>query len=502
MTLALAATGVAKQFGGTPALADAGIRVRQGTVHALLGGNGSGKSTLIKCLAGVYTADAGTVSIHGVEIAAAAITSRRAQAAGLRFVHQDLGLFDGLTVAENFALDAGFPTGAIGRIRWRALRARVAGLLDRYGIAASPDTPVGALRPATKTLVAITRALQDQRGSEFVLLLDEPTASLPDAESRALMEALRARADAGQTILLVSHRLPEVLGVADDFTVFRDGRVVASLEAAHPTEDELVALMTGRPPMRDDARPAKAGTPVVLDVAALACGPLRGLDLAVHEGEIVGVAGLLGSGRSTLLGAVFGRHAPSAGTVRLDGAEITGRPIRDIMRHGVAYVPESRLLDAAFPSMSVRENASAAVLHRYFSGWMRLGAERADTRDLIQRFGVKARSTEAHLATLSGGNQQKLVLARWLRRDPRLLLLDEPTQGVDAGARAEIHRTIRSYAAAGCAVLVASSDFTEIADLCERVVVLHDGRVATTVAGDELNADLLTELVQKEAVIA
>ena len=502
MSLALEATRVAKHFGGTPALADAGIRVRQGTVHALLGGNGSGKSTLIKCLAGVHTADSGTVSIHGVQIPAAAITSRRAHAAGLRFVHQDLGLFDGLTIAENFALDNGFPTGAIGRIRWRALRSRVAGLLDRYGVAASPDTPVGALRPATKTLVAITRTLQDQQGSEFVLLLDEPTASLPDAESRALMEALRARADAGQTIVLVSHRLPEVLGVADDFTVFRDGRVVTSLEAAHPTEDELVALMTGRPPTRDSARPAPVGTPVVLEVTALSCGPLRGLEMSVHEGEIVGVAGRLGSGRSTLLGAVFGRYAPSTGTVRIDGTEITGRSIRAIMRHGVAYVPESRLLDATFPSMSVRENASAAVLRRYFTGWMRHGAERADTRELIHRFGVKAGSTEAHLATLSGGNQQKLVLARWLRRDPRLLLLDEPTEGLDAGARAEIHRTIRAYAAAGCAVLVASSDFTELADLCERVAVLHDGRVATTVAGDELNADLLTELAQKEVVIA
>lgn len=502
MTVALEATGVAKHFGGTPALADAAIRVRAGTVHALLGGNGSGKSTLIKCLAGVYTADAGSVSIRGGILDAAELTPRQAHAAGLRFVHQDLGLFDGLTIGENFALDDGFPTNPLGGIRWRALHERVAGLLELYGIAAGPETPVGSLRPATKTLVAIARALQDQEGSEFILLLDEPTASLPDAESRALMDSLRQRANAGQTIVLVSHRLPEVLGVADDFTVFRDGRVAASLESANPSEDELVSLMTGRAAVRQARNEPAASGAVVLDVRGLVAGPLDGLHLSVSEGEIVGVAGLLGSGRSTLLNAVFGSQRPLSGTVTLAGEDITGRPIGDVMQRGVGLVPESRLRDAAFASMSVRENASAAVLRSYFSGWMRRRAERADTHELIRRFAVKAPSSEAHLSTLSGGNQQKLILARWLRRDPRLLLLDEPTQGVDAGARADIHRTIRGYAAQGRAVLVASSDFTELAQLCDRVVVLHRGRAAMSVSGVDLNADRLTELVQKEGVIA
>jgi ribose transport system ATP-binding protein len=241
---------------------------------------------------------------------------------------------------------------------------------------------------------------------------------------------------------------------------------------------------------------------VVLDVRDLVAGPLDGLHLSVAEGEIVGVAGLLGSGRSTLLNVVFGAQRPVSGKVTVAGEDVTGRPIAKVMRRGVALVPESRLRDAAFASMSVRENASAAVLQRYFAGWMRQRAERADTRELIKRFAVKAPSGEAHLSALSGGNQQKLVLARWLRRDPQLLLLDEPTQGVDAGARADIHRTIRGYTAQGRAVLVASSDFTELAQLCDRVVVLHRGRVAMSVTGDELTADRLTELVQKESVIA
>jgi ribose transport system ATP-binding protein len=502
VTVALEATGLAKQFGGTPALTDAAIRVRQGTVHALLGGNGSGKSTLIKCLAGVHTADAGSVSIGGEQLAAVELTPRRAHASGLRFVHQDLGLCDGLTIAENFALADGFPTNRVGGIRWRVLHDRVAALLTLYGIDAGPGTPVGALRPSTKTLVAIARALQDQEGNEFILLLDEPTASLPDTESRALMRALRQRADAGQTIVLVSHRLPEVLSVADDFTVFRDGRVAASLVSADPGEDELVRLITGRAPVSQLTRGVRPSGRVVLDVRGLVSGPLDDLDLSVFEGEIVGIAGLLGSGRSTLLSSIFGAQRPVRGTVTVEGADITGQSIPVTMQRGVALVPESRLRDAAFASMSLRENASAAVLGRYFAGWMRHRAERTDTRDLMQRFGVKAQSSEAKLATLSGGNQQKLVLARWLRRNPRLLLLDEPTQGVDAGARADIHRTIHSYAAEGCAVLVASSDFTELAQLCDRVVVLRHGRVAMSVTGDELNADRLTELVQKENVIA
>jgi ABC-type sugar transport system ATPase subunit len=499
VTLALEATSVVKHFGGTPALADANIRVRQGTVHALLGGNGSGKSTLIKCLAGVHAADAGEIRVRSRHIPAGEMTSRRAHAAGLRFVHQDLGLFESLTVAENFAIAEGFPVTVVGSVRWRALRARVGDLLALYGIAAAPDTPVGALRPATRTLVAIARALQDQEGSEFVLLLDEPTASLPDAESRSLMRALRHRADLGQTIVLVSHRLPEVIGIADDFTVFRDGRVAASLEAATPTEDQLIALMTGRAPAGHTARAtAERGQPA-LEVTGLVAGPLNGLDVSVGAGEIVGVAGLLGSGRSTLLSSVFGAHRPRTGSVRVLGRELSGRSVRQRMRHGVALVPESRLRDAAFLSMSVRENLSVAVLPRYFRGWMRRRPERAEAGDLLRRFGVKASSTETGLATLSGGNQQKVVLARWLRRDPLVLLLDEPTQGVDAAARLDIHATIRESAAGGCAVLVASSDLSELAQLCDLVVVLRSGRITATVAGDELTADRLTELIQKEA---
>jgi ribose transport system ATP-binding protein len=499
VTYSLEAHGISKHFGGARALADASIRVRPGTVHALLGGNGSGKSTLIKCLAGVYPADTGAVRLRGREIAAEAITPQLADEAGLRFVHQDLGLFDFLTVAENFALGTRFPRNPIGGIRWRSLRRRVAELLRRFEIQAGPDTPVGRLRPATKTMVAIARALQDQEDNEHILLLDEPTASLADAESRELMESLRRRAAAGQTIVLVSHRLPEVLATAHDFTVFRDGRVAGTLESAAPTEDQLIELMAGRAE-RTSVRHGPASTgEVALQLDQIVAGPLTGLSLSVAAGEIVGLAGLLGSGRSTALGVSFGVRRPAGGSVRMSGRDVTGQPASAMIRRGAALVPQDRLLESVWPSMSVAENLSMSVLGRFFRGWMRRGPECAEAAALVRRFGIKTPSVAVPIAGLSGGNQQKVVLSRWLRRDPAVLLLDEPTQGVDVMSRADIYRHIRAAAAQGCAVLVASSDFSELADLCDRVVVLREGRAAASVPASELTADRLTDLVQRTA---
>ncbi|EFC80047.1 ATP-binding cassette domain-containing protein [Parafrankia sp. EUN1f] len=333
------------------------------------------------------------------------------------------------------------------------------------------------------------------------------------------MVALRQRAAAGQTIVLVSHRMREVLDVADDFTVFRDGRLARSLVAASPTEEDLVTAMAGQRVPSQQARsantasvgsasatasasaaiPDEAGDrDPVLAISDLAVGPLVGLELAVAPGEVVGIAGLLGSGRSTTLGAVFGLRQPVAGRVRLAGEDVTGLPTRAMMKRGVALVPQDRLGDAALTGMTVRENASLSVLRNYYRGWMRAGRERRDTRELASAFRVRTPSVETPLAALSGGNQQKVVLARWLRRTPSLLLLDEPTQGVDVVARADIYRAVRDSAAAGCAVLVASSDFDELARLCDRVVVLRAGRAAVTVPAEELSADLLTALTQKE----
>jgi len=494
---ALSVAGLTKRFGATLALDDAALSVRPGTVHALLGGNGSGKSTAIKVLAGVHQADTGRVQIGGRDQDLASWSAADARAAGLRFVHQDLGLFDGLSIAENFAFASGFPTRSSTSIRWRSLHHRVREVLDDYELDVDPRTPINELRPADRTMVAIARALQDaSAGGErgLVLVLDEPTASLAQHESALLLSKLRRRAELGQTVLMVSHRMSEVLSVAHDFTVFRDGRTVATLVDAHPTEDELVELMAGR--AVDALRPVGDTTATSsprLSVRGLAGGPLRDVDLEATVGEIVGIAGLVGSGRSTLLRMLFGDRRPDAGEVTLDGRRYRPRDVSDAILSGVAYVPEDRAGEAAFPDLSIADNLSVTRLRSYWSArGMNRRREHAVGRGLISDFKVKAAGTTAPFSSMSGGNQQKVVLARWLQRDPSLLLLDEPTQGVDVMSRVDIYATIREAARRGAAVLVASSDASELRALCDRIVILRDGRADEVLDADGLDPDVLT----------
>lgn len=508
--VALRMAGLSKSFGPTRALDGAELAVLRGTVHALLGGNGSGKSTAIKILAGVYHADAGWIEVGGTSRDAVGWSALDARQAGIRFVHQDLGLFDQLSVVENFALDAGYPTGPSGRVMWRRLHDRVAGLLEKFEIDADPRLPVGALRPAQRTMVAIARALQDDTG-EAVLVLDEPTATLPAHESRVLLRAIRRRADLGQTIVMVSHRMAEVLSVAHDFTVFRDGRTVATLteeDGTAPTEDELIALMTGRrlgTALANDtshqARQRLQARDAALEVRGLSGGPLRGVDLVVSPGEIVGVTGLVGSGRTSLLKTVFGEHRPASGSVAIAGRRQTGREdVCTRMAQGIAYVAEDRLGESSFSTLTLRENLSASVLRHFWRArGMAVGEERRTAAELVDRYAVKTAGVESFFSSLSGGNQQKAILARWLRREPTVLLLDEPTQGVDVMSRADIYDTVRRTAARGCAVVVASSDFVELSTLCDRVVVLADGVVHTERRGEQLTPDHLTAATQSSA---
>jgi ABC-type sugar transport system ATPase subunit len=495
--VALSLAGLTKRFGATLALDDASLTVRPGTVHALLGGNGSGKSTTIKVLAAVHQADAGQLVVGGREHDLQSFGPAEARAAGLRFVHQDLGLFEGLSIAENFAFDAGFPVQAGNRVRWGRLHERVAAALDSYELHVDPRTPINELRPSDRTMVAIARALQDADGSagnDLVLVLDEPTASLAQHESELLLGRVRRLADRGQTVVLVSHRMSEVLSVADDFTIFRDGRTVATLVGASPTEDELVELMAGR--AVDALRPvaaSSAGVELRLRVRGLAAGPLVAVDLDVHRGEIVGIAGLVGSGRSSLLRAVFGDLRPRAGTMTINGRAHVPRDVAGAMRDGVALVPEDRGREAAFADLTIADNLSMTRLGSYWS-WRGMNARREQSisRRLIDDFKVKASGPAAVFTSMSGGNQQKVVLARWLQRDPAVLLLDEPTQGVDVMSRVDIYRTVREAASRGTAVLVASSDATELLALCDRVVILREGRVDEDLDAAALDQDELT----------
>jgi ribose transport system ATP-binding protein len=491
---------LSKTFPGTRALNDVSLEVESGTIHCLLGGNGSGKSSLIKILAGVYQGDpGGTITVDEVSERSDRTTPEWARAAGLHFVHQDLAVFDGLTVAENLAIGRGFPVRRfLWSIRWRTLNRGARAVLDRFLVHVDPKRLLGELRPADHTMVAIARALQDQSlaGDQGILILDEPTVALPSAEVDILFGALRQYARAGQTILLVTHRLEEVIRIADRVTVLRDGSVTATLDAGQFDHAKLVELIVGRAlDSEASAGVAVEGEDLLLEVSDLSVGPLHGVTFGLRRGEVLGVAGLLGSGRTTLLTTLFGLRPMDHGTTKLDGTRVVFANVDRAMDAGLAFVPENRS-DSAFLEMDVRENLSAADLPKYWHRFvLHQRKEAEDARRSIAEFSIKAISEYQPFATLSGGNQQKAVVARWLRRKPRLLLLDEPTQGVDIEARGEIYRLVRNAVAGGTSVIVVTSDFEELARVADRVLILAHGRITAELLPPHIEASRITELV-------
>lgn len=499
-TTVLRVEGVSKAFGATQALSNVSFGLARGTIHALLGGNGSGKSTLIKILAGVQPADAGQIVVGDGCYNASQISPDTARTAGLRFVHQQNSTFADLSVAENLHIGRGFETGGGRRIRWSRVNKRTEALLRRFQINATPDQKVGELGRATQTMLAIARALQDQEEAHRgVLVLDEPTSSLPAVEVDLLFNALKRYAADGQSILFVTHRLDEVMEIADHATILRDGRLVDTVDIAAMSEDGLVELMVGRALVRETARErgAAPASDVVFSCQGLRGGALDSVDLSLRRGEILGIAGLLGSGRSTLLRTLFGLVQPDGGEMQLEGNPLRLHSVQAAMRAGLAYVPEDRVNEAAFLELPVTDNISLTVVGQYWiRGRFRHRTERADSRKAMAAYRVKAESERARFGTLSGGNQQKVVLARWLRRKPRILLLDEPTQGVDVGARLDLYALIREATQHGTSVVVVSSEFEELELLADRVLVLQRGRITAEVLGADIQADWLEQLVQ------
>jgi ribose transport system ATP-binding protein len=494
---------LSKIFPGTIALAGVDLDVPAGEIHGLCGGNGSGKSTLIKILAGVDQAEPGSsVRLAGSpEIDPARITPEESHALGIRVVHQDLGLFPDLTVAENIAFGAGFPLGPGSRIRWRELRRHSSELLERFEIKARADTIMRSLPRVAQTEVAIARALQDRtEDGGGLLILDEPTAALPQHEVESLKAVVRRHAERGQSILFVSHRLDEVLDLCDRVTVLRDGRRVADHATAELDEQGLFEAIVSRGFSVSDRKASTTVShgDVALQLEDIWAGPLKGVDLSLRQGEILGIAGLIGSGRTELLRVIFGDMKKAGGTIRVDGEEVDFRHPDAAIRAGVAFVPETRE-EAIFPDFTVSMNLAAASLPGYWRGLrMRNSRMRSDSEALKSEFGVKTTSVETPITNLSGGNQQKVVLGRWLRQNPRLLLLDEPTHGVDAGARADIYELIHKAVDEGAAALVVASDFEELIAVVDRAVVLRDGRIVAELVGEALDADRLTALNYKD----
>jgi ABC-type sugar transport system ATPase subunit len=476
------ARAVSKRFGGVQALAEVSIAITPGGVHGLVGENGAGKSTLAKVIGGLHEPDVGQLFVEGEPVRFQA--PRDALAAGIATIAQEIALVPARTVLENVML--GIEPASGGVLRRGEMRRRFDELNERTGFALSPGARVGRLRTAEQQKVEILRAIAREAR---LILMDEPTASLTRDESERLLEIVRRLAAGGTSILLVSHYLEQVLAVCDTVTVMRNGRVVRVGPAAAETPESLVTAMIGRELSLTFPRkqPPPDEAPVVLEARGLTRrGALDDVSLSVRAGEIVGLAGLVGSGRTELARALFGADRLEGGELLLDGRPIRIRSPRHAARQGIALVPESRKDEGLFMRRPVRENVTVASLSDFASwGLVSRRRERARTSQLSSELDVRAASAETPVVNLSGGNQQKVLFAKWLVRRPRLLIADEPTRGVDVGAKAQIHDLVARLAADGMAVLLISSEIEEVLGLAHRVLVMRRGRVVAEFAGDE-----------------
>ncbi|MDX2529118.1 sugar ABC transporter ATP-binding protein [Streptomyces europaeiscabiei] len=484
--------GLTKRFGGTLALAGVDLDVHAGSVLALLGPNGAGKSTLIKILAGVHHADAGRITVNGHPLGSHA-------AADMSFIHQDLGLVEWMTVAENIALSTGYARRA-GLISWRRTRDRCIEVLALVGGHLDPEAPIARLAPAERSLVAIARALATRAK---LIVLDEPTARLPATDCARLFRVLHTLRDRGHGILYVSHRLDEVYEVADTFAVLRDGRLVSHGSTAGRSPVRLVRDITGeeaaghRPttaPAGHRPATAPAGGPAVLALHGVRTPGAGPVDLQLRAGEALGLVGLSGAGHMDLGRALAGARPLLGGRVLLDGGPYRPRTVADAVGRGVAFVPGDRQREGCLAELTVRENLLANP--RAGDGptprWIGPRRERAAAAALIERFSVRPRDSEAAIATLSGGNQQKVMIGRWLRTGLRLLILEEPTASVDIGAKAAVHRLLDEALAKGLAVLLISTDFEEVVGVCGRALVFVRGAVTAELTGPALTVAGLT----------
>ncbi|MGA6165088.1 sugar ABC transporter ATP-binding protein [Amycolatopsis magusensis] len=479
----VAMTGISKSYGGVRALRDAGFTVHAGEVHALLGENGAGKSTLMRVLAGEVGGYQGEIRIDGEPVRFGGPAD--AQRAGISMISQELDLVPALSVAENIFLGRE-PRTRLGALDRRRMLTAARELLARTGVDLEPKRPVEHLRTGEQQLVTIAKALSlDAR----VLLMDEPTSALPPAEAEQLFRVIAELRAGGTGIVYISHRMAEIGRLADRATVLRNGRVVAEFDAREMTAEQASEAMVGR---RVDqlygTGPGNADGRALLEVEDLAVRPRRpvpgrrepaGVSLRVAEGEIVGLAGLLGSGRTELLETLYGVGAPGrwTGRVRLHGREIHPKGPRDALRHGIAFVPEDRRTSGLALEHSVLANTVLSVVGRIARfGMIRAARERQAAMSTAERLGITLSGLAAPAGSLSGGNQQKVVLGRNLLTEPALLLLDDPTRGVDVGAKAEIYRLLAGIAAQGVGVLLASSELAELTGVCDRVVVLREGR--------------------------
>jgi ribose transport system ATP-binding protein len=481
----LAMAGLVKRFTGTLALDHVDFEVRRGEVHALLGQNGAGKSTLIKILAGVYGADAGEIRFAGI------LAHPGTDSLPIAFIHQDLGLVEWMTVAENVAIQTGYPRSRFGLISWRRVQAAAAEALAIMGSDLDPDALISSLPAAERSLVAIGRALAIKSD---IVVLDEPTAALPEADVERLLETLRRLRANGIGVVFVTHRLDEVFRIADRVTVLRDGRRLATVPTRETNAADLVQMIVGRSMTDAFVKPAPATARRVLSVRDLAAEHAGPVSFSVTAGEVLGLVGLRGAGHHTIGRAIFGETRVASGRMLLDGESVAPRSPAEAMAMGIGFVSSRRAEEGIASNLEVRENiymnptASGKSVLEFISR----ATEVHEANAAARRFSIKAASVEQPAATLSGGNQQKVVIARWMEAQVRLLILEEPTIGVDVGAKADIYHLLQLSLSNGLAALLISSDFEEVERICHRALVFSRGQLAAEIPREALTVAALT----------
>ena len=483
--------GVSKAYPGVVALDEVSLRVRAGTVHALIGENGAGKSTLMKIVAGLTTPDAGELRFAGRTLSLR--SPRQALEHGIAMIHQELNLMPSMSVAENVWI-AREPVNALGVIRHRELYRRTRALLARLRIEVDPEAPVGSLSIAARQLIEIAKALSYE---SRLLIMDEPTSALTEADCTHLFALIRELKAQGTGILYITHRLDELYEIADEVSVLRDGRYVGGGTPGALPREEIIRLMVGRELTRIFPGAPAPQPEIVLAARHLSLAPhFHDVSFELHAGEILGIAGLVGSGRSKLAEALFGLSPADAGTVLLQGRETRIDSPRTALEHGLALVTEDRKESGCFLSLSVLENLEITVLNRDFTraGFVRGRALEAACTAMSRTLRVKSAGLYERIENLSGGNQQKVLIGRCLLTHPKILILDEPTRGVDVGAKSEIHELIARLAASSTAVLMISSEMPEILGMSHRILVMREGRLAGTLAREEADQVTIMQL--------
>ena len=480
---ALALASISKTFPGVKALAEVSLELYPGQVTALIGENGAGKSTLVKILTGIYQPDpGGAIRLNGAPVRFP--TAQRAHDAGVTAIHQETVLFDELSVAENVFIGHA-PRTKLGLVDWRAMRARASEILERIDAKLDPATPLKELGIANRHLVAIARALSvDAR----VVIMDEPTAALSQKEIEelyALVERLKAE---GRAILFISHKFDEIFRIADRYAVFRDGRGVGAGLMSETSEAELVRMMVGRPVETIFPERTRQIGAVVLEVEDYAHPTeFDAISFTLRKGEILGVYGLVGAGRSEVMQSIFGLTRPSRGTIRIDGVDCAIRSPASAIESGLVYVPEDRGRQGAILDLPIFQNITLPSLNGVSrAGFLQLAKEFETARAYAERLDLRAASLDQPAGELSGGNQQKVVIAKWLATRPKVIILDEPTKGVDIGSKAAVHGFMAELAAEGLAIIMISSEIPEIVGMSDRVLVMREGLIAAELSGQEI----------------